>query len=191
METLPALGSADEWTRFCHSADEAAATYHKAKSSGLKKSKGSKGSSGPKDSKSSASTATKTGSGQGSKRTGKEAGLAEKPRWDSIYKIDKQLAPDTSVSTGGPTPRKADKFKRPEKKATKKSSTPNQSADSKTKTEKGFTFLQASAPLDLPLDHWAYNRPRDDMMPANAERVEWVGGLVLFQRHQTLPVDLV
>ncbi len=152
--------SADEWTRFCRSADKAAAASRQAKSSGSKKSKGGKGSGGPKESKSSASTATKAGSGKGSKRKGKEAGLAEKPRWDSSYKIPKRSAPDTSVSSGGPTPRKADKFKRPKKKAAKKNSTLNQSADSKTKTEKGSTFLQPLAPSELPLDHWAHHRPR-------------------------------
>ncbi len=133
--------SADEWSRFCRSADEAAAASRKAKTSGLKRAKSSKGSGGPKDPKSSASTAAKTGSAKGSKRTGKEAGLAEKPLWDSSYKIPKRPAPDTSVSSGGPTPRKADKFKRPTKKAAKKSSMPNHSTDSKTKTEKGSTFL--------------------------------------------------
>ncbi len=82
----------------------AAAASSKAKSPGSKKSKGSKGSAGPKDSKSSASAVTKTGSSKGNKRKGKEAGLAEKPRWDTSYKIPKRSAPDTSVSSGGPTP---------------------------------------------------------------------------------------
>ncbi len=180
--------SADEWTKFRRSADEAAAASQKAKTSGLKRAKSSKGSGGPKDPKSSASTAAKTGSGKGSKHTGKEAGLAEKPRWDSSYKIPKRPAPDTSVSSGTCTPRKPDKLKHPKKKVAKKSSTPNQSADSKAKTEKGSTFLQPSAPSDLPLNHWAHHRPGDDVIPANAERVEWAGGLVLFQgtRHYLL-----
>ena len=104
---------------------------------GPKKSKGSKGSASPKDSKSSASAVTKTGSSKGSKRKGKEADLAEKPRWDTSYKIPKRSAPDTSVSSGGPTPRKAGKFKRPTKKAAKKSSMPNQSADAQAKSKKG------------------------------------------------------
>ncbi len=180
--------SADEWIKSCRSADEAATASHKAKSPGPKKSKGSKGSGGPKDTKSLASAVTKTGSGKGSKRKGKEAGLAEKPRWDTSYKIPKQSAPDTSVSSGGPTPRKAGKFKCPAKKATKKSSTPNQSADAQAKLEKGPAFMQFSAPSDLPLDYWASCRPGDDVIPANAERVEWAGGLVLFQgtRHHPL-----
>ncbi len=118
--------SADEWTKFHCAADEAVAASRKAKSPGPKKSKCSKGSGGPKDSKSSDSAVTKTGSGKGSKRKGKEGSLAEKPRWDSSYKIPKQSAPDTSVRSGGPTPRKAGMFKRPAKKAAKKSSTPNQ-----------------------------------------------------------------
>ncbi len=92
--------SADKWAQFRHSADEAAAASRKAKSSGPKRAKSSKGSGGPKDSKSSASTAAKTGSGKGSKHMGKEADLAEKPRWDSSYKIPKRPAPDTSVSSG-------------------------------------------------------------------------------------------
>ncbi len=86
--------SADEWTTFRRAADEADAASHKAKSPGPKKSKGGKGSGGPKGSKSSASAVPKTGSGKGSKRKGKEAGLAEKPRWDSSYKIPKRSAPD-------------------------------------------------------------------------------------------------
>ena len=96
--------SADEWTKFCRSADEAALASRKAKSAGQKRDKSGKGSGGPKDSKSSAGTAIKTGSGKGSKRTGKEAGLAEKLSWDSSYKIPKWPAPDTSISSGGPTP---------------------------------------------------------------------------------------
>ncbi len=180
--------SADEWTKFCRSADEAAAASHKAKSPGPKKSRGSKGSGGPKDPKSSASTVAKTGSGKGSKHKGKEAGLPEKPRWDSSYKIPKRSLPDTSVSSGGPTPCKADKFKRPTKKATKKSSTLNQSADSKAKMEKGPAVVQPSAPSDLPLDHWASYCPGDDVISAKAERVEWAGGLVLFQGTRHYPL---
>ncbi len=99
--------SADEWNKFRCAADEAAAAASsKAKSLGPKKGKGSKGSAGPKDSKSSASAVGKTGSAKGSKRKGKEAGLAEKPRWDSSYKIPKQSLPDTSLSSWGLTPRK-------------------------------------------------------------------------------------
>ncbi len=96
--------SADEWNKFRCAADEAAAAASsKAKSPGPKKGKGSKGSAGPKDSKSPASVVTKTGSSKGSKRKGKEAGLAEKTRWDSSFKIPKRSLPDTSVSSGGPT----------------------------------------------------------------------------------------
>ncbi len=110
--------SADEWNRFRRSADEAtAATSSQAKTPGLKKGKGSKGSTGLKDSKSSASTVAKAGSAKGSKRKGKEAGLAEKPRWESSFKIPKRSLPDTSVSSGGPTSRKTDKSKRPAKKS--------------------------------------------------------------------------
>ncbi len=96
--------------------------------------------------------------------------------------------PDTSVSSGGPTPHKAGKFKCPAKKAAKKSSMPNQSADSKAKIEKGSAFMQPSAPSDLPIDYWANHPPGDDVIPANAKRVEWAGGLVLFQgtRHHPL-----
>ncbi len=178
--------SADEWNKFRRAADEAAAaTSNKAKSPGLKKSKGSKGSTGPKDSKSSASAVTKTGSGKGSKCKGKEAGLAEKPHWDSSYKIPKWSAPDTSISSGGPTPRKAGKFKRPAKKAAKKSSTPNQSVDAQAKPKKRAASTQPLTSSDLPLDYWARHRPGDDVIPTNAE---WAGGLVLFQgtRHHLL-----
>ncbi len=104
--------SADEWTRFRRAPDEAAtATPSQAKTPGSKKGKGSKGSAGLKDSKSSASAVAKTGSAKGSKRKGKEAGLAGKPRWDSSFKIPKRSLPDTSASSGGLTPRKADKSK--------------------------------------------------------------------------------
>ncbi len=54
-------------------------TDRKAKSSSQKGGKGSKGPGGPMDSKSSAGTVAKFGSGEGSKRTGKEAG-AQTPR---------------------------------------------------------------------------------------------------------------
>ncbi len=154
----------------------------------MKKGKGSKGSAGPKDSKSSASAATKTGSGKGYKRKGKEAGLAEKPCWDSSYKIPKRSLPATSVSSGGPTPRKTGKFKRPAKKVTKKSSTPKQSEDAQAKTGKGSASAQPSTSSDLPIDYWADHHPGDDIIPTHAERVEWAGGLVLFQgtRHHPL-----
>ncbi len=92
--------SAYEWDQFCHSADEAAARTRKAKSSSQKGGKSSKGPGGPKDSRSSASTVAKSGSGKGSKHTGKEAGLAEKPCRDTSYKIPKCPALDTSVSSG-------------------------------------------------------------------------------------------
>ncbi len=87
-------------------------------------------------------------------------------------------------------PRKAGKFKRPTKKAAKKSSTPNQSADSKAKTEKGPAFVQPSAPSDLSLDYWANYRPGDDVIPTTAEHVEWAGGLVLFQGSRHYPLIL-
>ncbi len=97
--------SADEWTRFRRAADEAAAApSSQAKAPGSKKGKGSKGSAGLKDSKSSASAVAKAGSAKGSKRKGKEAGLAEKPRWDTSFKIPKRSLPDTSVSSGGQRP---------------------------------------------------------------------------------------
>ncbi len=171
--------SADEWAKFRRSADEAAAASRKAKTSGLKKAKSSKGSGGPKDPESSASTVAKTGSAK--QQTQGEGGWpGRKPRWNS-YKIPKWTTSDTSVSSGARTPRKPDKLKRPKKKVAKKSSMPNQSVDSKAKTEKGSTFLQPLAPSDLPLDYWAHNCPGDNVIPANAKRVEWAGGLVLFQ----------
>ncbi len=175
--------------KFRRAADEAAAAASsKAKSPGPKKGKGSKGSAGPKDSKSSAGAVTKIGSSKGNKRKGKEAGLAEKPRWDSSFKIPKRSMTDTSVSAGGPSPHKAGKFKRPVKKAAKKSSTPKQSTDAQAKMGKGSAVAQPSAPSDLPLDYWASHRPGDNVVPSNAERVEWASGLVLFQgtRHHPL-----
>ncbi len=174
--------SADEWNKFRRAADEAAAAgSSKAKSPGPKKGKGSKGSARLKDSKSSASAAAKTGSTKGSKRKGKEAGLAEKRRWDTSYKIPKRSLPDTSVSSGGPTPRKTGKFKCPAKKVAKKSSTPKQSVGTQPKTGKGSASAQPSTSSDLPIDYWANHRPGDDTIPAHAERVEWAGGLVHFQ----------
>ncbi len=94
--------SADEWTRFRRAADEAAAAASsKAKTPVPKKCKTSKGSAGLKDSKSSVSAVAKTVSTKGSKRKGKEAGLVEKPPWDTSYKIPKHSLPDTSVSFWG------------------------------------------------------------------------------------------
>ncbi len=78
-------------------------------------------------------------------------------------------------------PRKSGKFKRPAKKATRKSSTPNQSVDVQAKMDKGPAFAQPSTSSDHPLNYWASHRPGNDVIPANAERVEWAGGLVLFQ----------
>ena len=54
---------------------------------------------------------TKSDSGKGSKRTGREAGLSEKPRWIFSYKVLKLPAPDTSVNSKAQTPRKSDKRK--------------------------------------------------------------------------------
>ncbi len=59
----------------------------------------------------------------------------------------------------------------------------------KLRREKGrSTLAQPSTPSDLPIDYWASHRPGDDVIPANAERVEWASGLVLFQgtRHHPL-----
>ena len=123
----------------------------------------------------------KSGSGKGSKRTGKEAGLAEKPHWDSSYKIPKCPAPDSSISSWPRTPRKADKHKRPKKKAAKKGSTPNKGSDPKVKTRGGLPVSQPSPQSDLPLDHWARHRPGDQVISANAECVEWAWCLVLFR----------
>ncbi len=112
--------SADEWSRFRRAADAAAvATSSQEKTPGAKKGKSSKGSAGLKDSKSSASAVAKAGSVKGSKHKGKEAGLAEKPRWDTSYKIPKRSLPDTSISSGVPSPCKADRAKRPNKKSSK------------------------------------------------------------------------
>ncbi len=114
--------------------------------------------------------------------------MAEKPRWDTSYKIPKHSLPDTNVSSGGPTPRKADKFKRPAKKVAKKGSAPKPGKKARTKTRKGSASAQPSTSSDLPIDYWANHRPGDDTIPAHAERVEWAGGLVLFQgtRHHPL-----
>ncbi len=92
------------------------------------------------------------------------------------------------MSAPGPTPRKADKLKRPKKNVAKKSYTPNQSMDSKARRERGSTFLQPSSQSDLPLDHWASHRPGDEVVPANTERVEWASGLVLFQGTRHFPL---
>ncbi len=73
--------SADEWAQFCHSADKATTTAQKAKLVSKKGGGSNEGQDSPKDSKS--------GPGKGSKRMGKEAGLAEKPCWDTSYKIPK------------------------------------------------------------------------------------------------------
>ncbi len=166
--------SADEWTKFRRAADEAAAaTSSRAKTPGSKKGKGSKGSAGLKDSKSSASAAAKAGSAKGSKRKGKEAGLVEKPRWET-----------SSASSGGPTPRKADKSKRPAKKSSK--SKPGK--DAQAKSGKGSAAALSSTSTDLPIGYWANHSPGDETIPSHAERVEWAGGLVLFRgtRHHPL-----
>ncbi len=113
---------------------------------------------------------TKSGSGKGSKHTGKEAGLPETPHWDTSYKIPKCLAPDTSISSEAQIPRKADKHKRPKKKAAKKGSTPNKGLEPKAETGGGPS---ASPQSDLPLNHWAHHCPGDKLIPANAEHVEW------------------
>ncbi len=165
--------SADGWTRFRHAADEAAAAASsKAKTPGPKKGNSSKGSAGLKDSKSSASAAAKTGSTKGSKHKGKEAGLAEKPRWDTSYKIPKHSLPDTSVSSGDPTPCKADKFKHPVKKVAKSSSKPKRGKEAQAKTGKGSASAPPSTSSDLPVDYWANHHPGDDTIPSHAERVE-------------------
>ncbi len=119
---------------------------------------------------------------------GKEVGLAEKPRWDSSYKIPKRPAPDTSVSSGAHTPRKADKHKHPKKKVAEKSSTLNQGTDSKVKTGGGPAVSHLPPQSDLPLDHWARHCTGDDTIPANAKRVEWAGGLVLFRGTRHFPL---
>ncbi len=181
--------SADEWTRFRRAADKAAtATSSQAKAPGPKKGKGSKGSAGLKDSKSSASAVAKAGSAKGSKRKGKEAGLAEKPCWDTSFKISKRSLPDTSVSSGGQTPHKTDKFKRPAKKATKKSSKSKRGKDAQVKAGKRSATARPSTSSDLPIGYWANHHPGDDTIPPHAERVEWAGGLVLFRgtRHHPL-----
>ena len=47
--------------------------------------------------------------------------------------------------------------------------------------------LQLHSPC-LPLERWAHHRPGDELIPANAERVGWEGGLVFFRgtRHHPL-----
>ncbi len=177
--------SADEWTKFCRAADEAAAaTSSQAKAPGPKKGKGSKGSAGLKDSQSPASAVAKAGPAKGSKRKGKEAGLAEKPRWDTSFKIPKHSLPDTSVSSGGQMPHKTDKSKRPAKKSSK--SKPGK--DAQAKSGKGLATAPPSTSTDLPIGYWANYHPGDDTIAPHAERVEWAGGLVLFQgtRHHPL-----
>ncbi len=119
---------------------------------------------------------------------GKEAGLAEKPCWDSSYKILKCPAPDTSLSSGIQTPRKADKQKHSKKKVAKKGSMPNKGLDPKVKTWEGSEVSQPSPQSDLPLDQWTCHRPGDDTMPATAERVEWAGGLVLCRDTRHFPL---
>ncbi len=151
---------------------------------GSKKGKGSKGSASLKDSKSSASTVAKAGSVKGNKRKGKEAGLFEEPRRDSSFKIPKRSLPDTSVSSGGPSPRKTEKTKRP----TKKSSKSKTGKGAQTQSGRGSaTALPPTSTSQAP-DHWANHRPGDGTIPPHAECVEWAGGLVLFRgtRHHPL-----
>ena len=114
--------------------------------------------------------------------------MVEKSRWDTSYKIPKRSLPDTSVSSGGPTPCKTDKFKQPAKKVAKKSSKSKPGKDTQAKTGKGSATAQPSTSSDLPIDYWANHHPGDDTIPPHAERVEWAGGLVLFQgtRHHPL-----
>ncbi len=170
--------SADEWTKFHRTADEAAAaTSSPAKAPGPKKGKGSKGSASLKDSKSLASAVAKAGSAKGSKRKGKEAGLVEKPRWETSYKIPKRSLPDTSVSSGGHTHCKADKSKW----LAKKSSKSKPGKDAQAKSGKGSDTAPSSTLTDLPIGYWANHSPGDDTIPSHAERVEWAGGLVLFR----------
>ncbi len=121
---------------------------------------------------------------KGSKRKGKEAGLAEKPRWDTSYKIPKRSLPDTSVSSGGPSPRKADRAKRP----TKKSSKSKPGKGTQTQSGKGSVTALPRTSTTLAIDHWANHRPGDGTIPPHAECVEWAGGLVLFRgtRHHPL-----
>ncbi len=182
--------SVDECTQFHRSADQAATASQKAKTPSKKGGGNRAGQGCPKDSKSSATSVTKPGSGKGSKRTGKEASLAEKPHWDHSYKIPKRPAPDTSVSSEAQTPRKTDKHKRPKKKAAKivSSTSHKKGLNPEVKTEGGPPTSKSSPLSDLPLDYWANHRPGDGVIPANAERVQWEGGLVLFQgtRHHPL-----
>ncbi len=154
--------SADEWSRFRRDAEKAAvATSSQAKTPGVKKSKSSKGSGGLKDSKSSASAVAKTGLVKGSKRKGKEAGLAEKPRWDTSYKIPKRSQVDTSISSGAPTPRKADKAKRPNKKSSK----PKSGKGAQTQSGKGSATALPSTSTTLAIDHWTNYRSTSNRSP--------------------------
>ncbi len=110
--------------------------------------------------------------------------MAEKPRWDTSYKIPKRSLPDISVSSGGLTHRKADKSKRPAKKSSKSKS----GKGAQAKSGKGSATALPSTSTNLAIDHWANHRPGDDPIPLHAERVEWADGLVLFRgtRHHPL-----
>ncbi len=121
---------------------------------------------------------------KGNKRKGKEAGLAEKHRWDTSYKIPKRSLPDTSISSGGPSPRKAVRAKRPNKKSSK--SKPGKGAQ--TQSGKGSATALPPTSTTLATDHWANHRPEDGTIPPHAECIEWAGGLVLFRgtRHHPL-----
>ncbi len=121
---------------------------------------------------------------KGNKHKGKDAGLFEKPRWDSSFKIPKRSLPDMSVSSGGPSPRKTDKTKRP----TKKSSKSKTGKSAQTQSGRGSATALPPTSMSQAPDHWANHRPGDGIIPPHTERVEWAGGLLLFRgtRHHPL-----
>ncbi len=165
-DTQARSGSADEWNQFRRAADAAAtATSSQPKTAGSKKSTGGNGSASLKDSKSSASAVAKAGSVKSSKRKGKEAGLFEKPRWDTNWKIPKRTLPDTSVSSGGPSPWKSGKTKKP----TKKNSKSNPAKGAQTQSERGSAPALLSTSASQAPDHWANHRPGDGTIPPHAE----------------------
>ncbi len=52
----------------------------------------------------------------------------------------------------------------------------------------GAPVSQPLPQSDLLLDHWARYHPGDEVIPGNAERVEWAGGLVLFRGTRHFPL---
>ncbi len=185
--------SADEWNKFCQTADEAAATSKKAGTTGKSRGGSKSSQGGCEGSKPAVDPPAISSTGKGSKRKGNKRTYLTGSD-GSIHTKFLNCRRQTQVLAPRAKPlvrltKRSDLRRRPQRRV------------HLIPLVRGRTLIQGIAntgggptvPRPLPSscqprNHWANNCPGDGTIPPHTEPVEWAGGLVLFRVTRAHPL---